>query len=131
MKLQQIVCGHVKDAEGNVHRLPTNRIDALLETIDETSSDCIIWSRYREDIDRIVEAIKKEYGENSVAQFHGGNTSTRDFEASRFITEAECRFIVSTQQSGGYGNTWHNGRQTIYYSNSEDLEHRLQSEESL
>jgi len=129
MKLQQIVCGHVKDAEGNVHRLSTNRIDALLETIEETSSDCIIWSRYREDIDRIVEAVKKEYGDNSIAQFHGGNTRTRDSEATRFITEKECRFIVSTQQSGGFGNTWLNGRQTIFYSNSEDLEHRLQSED--
>lgn len=129
MKLQQIVCGHVKDSEGVVHRLPTNRIDALLESIEETSSDCIIWSRYREDIDRIVEAIKKEHGDNSVAQFHGGNTRTRDSEATRFISEAECRFIVSTQQSGGFGNTWLNGRQTFYYSNSEDLEHRIQSED--
>lgn len=129
LRLQQIVCGHIKDAEGNVHRLPTNRIDALLETIEETDSDCIIWSRYREDIDRIVEAVRKEYGEDSIAQFHGGNTNSRDSEAHRFLNEKSCRFIVSTQQSGGYGNTWLNGRQTIYYSNSEDLEHRLQSED--
>lgn len=129
LRLQQIVCGHVKDAEGNVHRLPTNRIDALLETIEETDSDCIIWSRYREDIDRIVEAVRKEYGEDSIAQYHGGNTRTRDYEAHQFLNEKSCRFIVSTQQSGGYGNTWLNGRQTIYYSNSEDLEHRLQSED--
>lgn len=129
MKLQQIVCGHVKDLDGNVHRLPTNRIEALLEVIEETNSDVIIWSRYREDIDRIVEAVKKEYGESSIAEFHGGNTRTRDSEAERFIHDSNCRFIVSTQQSGGYGNTWLNGRQTIYYSNSEDLEHRLQSED--
>lgn len=129
MKLQQIVCGHVKDAEGNVHRLPTNRIESLLEVIEETSSDIIIWSRYREDISRIVEAVKKEYGDNSIAEFHGGNTNSRDREADRFLHDPECRFIVSTQQSGGYGNTWLNGRQTIYYSNSEDLEHRLQSED--
>ena len=129
MKLQQIVCGHVKDAEGNVHRLPTNRIEALLETIEETDSDVIIWSRYREDISRIVEALQKEYGEKSVAQFHGGNTRTRDQEAHRFVNDVSCRFIVATQQSGGYGNTWLNGRETIYYSNSEDLELRLQSED--
>lgn len=129
MKLQQIVCGHVKDAEGNVHRLPTNRIEELLELLEENNDDTIIWSRYREDIDRIVEAVQKEYGEESIAQFHGGNTRTRDAEAERFIHDDKCRFIVSTQQSGGYGNTWLNGRHTIYYSNSEDLEHRLQSED--
>lgn len=128
-KLQQIVCGHVKDNEGVVHRLATNRIDSLLETIEETSSDVIIWSRYREDVQRIVEALHKEYGEYSVAQYHGGNTKSRDAEAERFVNDSNCRFIVATQQSGGYGNTWLNGRETIYYSNYEDLELRLQSED--
>ena len=128
-KLQQIVCGHVKDAEGNVHRLPTNRIETLLECLEETDEDVIIWSRYREDISRIVEAVRKEYGDGSIAEYHGGNTHTRDEEARRFVEDSKCRFIISTQQSGGYGNTWLNGTQTIYYSNSEDLELRLQSED--
>lgn len=129
MRLQQIVCGHFVDNEGVLHRLQTNRIDALLEEIEEVDSDVIIWSRYRDDISRIVDALRENYGEESVAQFHGGNTKTRDAEAHRFTNDDRCRFIVSTQQSGGYGNTWLNGRHVVYYSNSEDLELRLQSED--
>lgn len=129
LRLHQIVCGHVTDEDGVVHSLNNKRIDALMDTIDETAGDIIIWARYRHDISKIVETLSKKYGPESVAQFHGGNTNTRDNDANRFINNEVCRFMVSNQQSGGYGNTWVNASTVIYYSNDYDLEKRLQSED--
>ncbi len=129
LRLHQIVCGHVTDEDGIVHSLPSNRVDGLMEVVAETSSKVIIWARYRHDIARVVEALSKKYGSEAVAQFHGGNTKTRQRDADQFLTEPVCRFMVSNQQSGGYGNTWVVASTVIYYSNDYDLEKRLQSED--
>lgn len=129
LRLQQIVCGHVVDDDGNEHDLPTNRIRDLLEVIEENSGKVIIWSRFRRDITKIVEALSDEYGSEAVAQYHGGNVKTRQDDVDRFINDPSCRFMISNAQSGGYGNTWIVANTVIYYSNDFDLEKRLQSED--
>lgn len=129
MRLQQILAGHIKDADGNMHRIPSNRVETLLEQMEGMSGAAIIWSRFRPEVEDIVGAIRANYGEESVAQFHGGNTNTRVEESLRFVNSDRCRFMVSTQQSGAFGNTWLKGTNTFYSSNSFNLEHRLQSED--
>lgn len=129
MRLQQIVCGHVRDADGGLHWLKNNRVEALMEELEGISGAAIIWSRFQPEIYSIAEAIRENYGEESLAQFHGKNTKTREEDASRFLSSDRCRFMVSTQQSGGFGNTWLKGTNSFYMSNSFDLEHRLQSED--
>lgn len=129
LRLHQITCGHVVDADGSMNSLSTNRISVLMDVLSETQNDVIIWANYRDDIRRIREAIHKEYGEESLAEFHGGNTDTRVGDADRFINSSECRFMLSNQQSGAYGNTWVNAKTVVYYSNNFDLEKRLQSED--
>lgn len=129
LRLQQVLCGHVGDADGNVRPVESNRTDVLMQELEGVSGACIVWSRFRFEIADIVEQLRKNYGEMSVAQFHGGNTTTREAEAQRFLDSDKCRFMVSTQQSGGFGNTWLKGTNTFYVSNSFSLEHRLQSED--
>lgn len=129
MRLQQIVCGHIRDEDGSLHHLKNNRVDYLMEELEGVKEGVIVWSRFQPEIYRICEAIKENYGEASLAQFHGLNTKTRESDAQRFISDDKCRFMVSTQQSGGYGNTWLKGTSTFYMSNSFSLEHRLQSED--
>lgn len=129
LRLQQIVCGHVVDDDGVEHDIPSNRLPALMEAIEEVPGKVIIWSRFRRDIAKIVEALGREYGPESVAQYHGGNVSTRQDDVRRFLEDSECRFMVSNAQSGGYGNTWIVASTVIYYSNDFDLEKRLQSED--
>lgn len=129
LRLQQMLCGHVGDADGNVHPVASNRVDVLMQELEGVRGAAIIWSRFRHEIAAISEAIRANYGEDSLAQFHGGNTGTREADAQRFIDDDKCRFMVSTQQSGGYGNTWLKGTSTFYASNSFNLEHRLQSED--
>lgn len=129
LRLQQILCGHIVDADGKMHFIQSNRVETLMQELEGVSGGCIIWSRFRPEIDLIANAIKREYGEESVAQYHGGNTNTRVEEAHRYVNDDKCRFMVSTQQSGGYGNTWLKGTNVFYVSNTFSLEHRLQSED--
>ena len=47
----------------------------------------------------------------------------------RFQNNPECRFLIGTPQTGGYGITLTAANTVIYYSNGYDLEKRLQSED--
>lgn len=130
LRLHQILCGHATDEAGHVHPIPSNRVQTMLDVVAETSGKVIIWSRYRADIDTIVEALGKAYGDASVVQYHGGTPpAARETASRRFQEDETCRFIVSNAQTGGYGNTWTAASTVIYYSNDYDLEKRLQSED--
>jgi SNF2 family DNA or RNA helicase len=130
MRLHQITCGHFTSDDGDVQEIKNNRIDQLMEILEEVEGKAVIWAHYRYDIKKIVEAISKKYGENSVVTYYG-DTSTDDRQKA--ITkiqdkDSSVRFIVGTPQTGGYGITLTGASTMIYYSNGYDLEKRQQSE---
>jgi len=129
LRQQQILCGHVGDEDGRVQRIKSNRVKELLEVLDDHEGKAIVWSTWRPEIEDIVAAIKKEYSEECVAQFHGGNAGTRVDEERRFLSDPNCRFMVSSQATGGFGNTWTVADLVVYSSNNHDLELRDQSED--
>ena len=130
MRLHQITCGHFTSNDGKVQDLKSNRINQLMNILEEMEGKAVIWAHYRYDIKKIVEAISKEYGENSVVTYYG-HTSTDDRQkAIKKIHDkaSPVRFIVGTPQTGGYGITLTGASTMIYYSNGYDLEKRQQSE---
>jgi SNF2 family DNA or RNA helicase len=131
MRLHQIVCGHVKLDNGEVIELPNNRIKELLSITEESDGKMIIWANYRHDIEAIKLALAKEYGMNSVATYYG---DTESEERQRIVNQfqdpnSELRFFVGNPSTGGYGLTLTQASIVVYYSNSFDLEKRLQSED--
>jgi len=130
MRLHQITCGHFKSDDGTVQKIKSNRLNELLDVLSEMEGKAVIWANYRHDIKIIVDALTKEYGDNSVVTYFG-DTSTDDRQkAIRSIQDenSPVRFIVGTPQTGGYGITLTNASTMIYYSNGYDLEKRQQSE---
>ena len=130
MRLHQITCGHFKSNDGTVQDLKNNRVAELMDILEEVEGKAVIWAHYRHDIEKIVEAISKKYGENTVVTYFG-DTSTDDRQkAIKRIQDKESpvRFIVGTPQTGGYGITLTGASTMIYYSNGYDLEKRMQSE---
>jgi SNF2 family DNA or RNA helicase len=130
MRLHQITCGHFKSDDGTTQTLKSNRLDELMDVLSEMEGKAVIWAHYRYDIEVIVEALKKEYGDKSVVTYYG-DTSTEDRQkAIKLIQDpkSEVRFIVGTPQTGGYGITLTGASTMIYYSNGYDLEKRQQSE---
>lgn len=131
MRLHQIVCGHVKLDDDRVVSVPSKRIEELLSVIEEASDKVIIWANYRHDIDAIKLALQKEYGMSAVGTYYG---DTDDDERARVVKEfqdpeSELRFFVGNPRTGGYGLTLTAADTVVYYSNSFDLEVRLQSED--
>ena len=131
MRLHQVTCGHFKADDQTVKPVKNNRITALLELLEETDGKVIIWANYREDIKNIVQSLKKAYGEASTVEYHGGVDSTlRQDNIAQFQQKnGPTRYFVGNAQTGGYGITLTAANTVVYYSNSYDLEKRLQSED--
>jgi len=90
----------------------------------------IIWANYQKDITNIIESIVKVYGPGSVVDYYGLTPQEeRQENIKKFQNDENCRFIVGTPQTGGYGITLTQANTVIYYSNGYDLEKRLQSED--
>ena len=130
MRLHQITCGHFKSDDGDIQILKNERLNELLDVLDEVEGKAVIWAHYRYDIEVIVEAIKKRYGDNTVVTYYGDTTTEDRQKAIKLIQnpDSSVRFIVGTPQTGGYGITLTGASTMIYYSNGYDLEKRQQSE---
>ena len=63
MRLHQVTCGHFKADDGTITHLKNNRVDALMNLLEETDGKVIIWANYVEDIKNIVESLKKDYSQ--------------------------------------------------------------------
>ena len=131
VRLHQITCGHLTLDDGDIRTLKNNRIKELLDILEETDGKIIIWAVYRHDIKEITNVLSERYGKNSVESFFG-DTLDRDRQdiIDRFQDrESDLRFFVGNPKTGGYGLTLTASHTVIYYSNSYDLETRLQSED--
>ena len=130
MRLHQITCGHFTADDGTTQLLPNNRITELMNILEETEGKAIIWANYQRDITQIIEHITKQYGSGSVVDYYGLTPQDeRQDNIRKFQNGDECKFLVGTPQTGGYGITLTKANTVIYYSNGYDLEKRLQSED--
>ena len=130
MRLHQITCGHFKADDGSTQLVESNRIKELMSVLEETEGKAIIWANYQRDITNIIESIVKVYGPGSVVDYYGLTPQEdRQENIKKFQNDENCRFIVGTPQTGGYGITLTQANTVIYYSNGYDLEKRLQSED--
>ena len=130
MRLHQITCGHFTADDGTTQLIDNNRIDELMNVLDETEGKAIIWAHYQYDINAIIKNIVKEYGPGSVVDYYGLTPQDeRQPNIKKFQDDPRCRFMVGTPSTGGYGITLTAANTVIYYSNGYDLEKRLQSED--
>ena len=130
MRLQQITCGHFTADDGAVQPIANNRITELMNVLEETEGKAIIWAHYQYDITAIIKAVVEKYGPGSIVDYYGLTPQEeRQPNIKRFQDDPECRFIVGTPSTGGYGITLTAANTVIYYSNGYDLEKRLQSED--
>jgi len=130
MRLHQITCGHFTADDGSEQTVSSNRMNELMSILEETDGKAIIWANYQKDIKGIIEEITKKYGPGSVVDYYGLTPQEdRQDHIRKFQNDPECRFLVGTPQTGGYGITLTQANTVIYYSNGYDLEKRLQSED--
>jgi SNF2 family DNA or RNA helicase len=131
LRLQQVLCGFIRTDTGENVAIPSNRLKELMATLEEVEGKCIIWANYQHDIRTIVSEIAKIYGPDSVAHYYGKTAAKeRPHIVSLFQDpNSPLRFFVGQPRTGGFGLTLTEANTVIYYSNSYDLETRLQSED--
>ena len=130
MRLQQITCGHFVADDGTTQQIKSNRLNELMDILDEVEGKSIIWAHWQKDIQIIKTALVKKYGPGSVVDYYGLTPQDqRDTNREKFQHDPMCRFFIGTPSTGGYGLTLTAANTVIYYSNGYDLEKRLQSED--
>ena len=130
MRLHQITCGHFTSDDGTTQPIKNNRIDELMDVLEEIEGKAIIWAHYQYDINTIIKEVEKVHGPGSIVDYYGLTPQDeRQENIKKFQNDDKCRFIVGTPQTGGYGITLTAANTVIYYSNGYDLEKRLQSED--
>tara|TARA_R110000868_G_scaffold229842_2_gene482974 strand:+ start:6174 stop:7607 length:1434 start_codon:yes stop_codon:yes gene_type:complete len=130
MRLHQITCGHFTADDGTIKNIKNERLDALVDILEEVENKAVIWAHYRHDIAAIINAVEKKFGKDSYVTYYG-DTSTDDRQnAIRQIQDEDSpvRFIIGTPQTGGYGITLTGANTMVYYANGYDYEKRIQSE---
>jgi SNF2 family DNA or RNA helicase len=126
LRLQQILCGWFPTENERVQPIDEKnpRIEALKDVLEGIESKVIIWARFRADI----RAIERLLGDLAVS-YHGGvDSDARELAIERF-QKGDAKYFIGTPQAGGTGLTLTAAEYAIYYSNSFDLEQRLQSED--
>ena len=130
MRLHQITCGHFTADDGTTQEKANNRINELMNVLEELEGKAIIWANYQHDIRSIIKEVSKVHGPGSIVDYYGLTPQDKRQEnIKKFQNNDKCRFLVGTPQTGGYGITLTAANTVIYYSNGYDLEKRLQSED--
>ena len=129
LRMQQVLCGHLRTDDGELVEIKSNRIQAMLDTIEEMTGKVIIWSRFRYDIQKIVQELKKVHGSGTVVSYYGDTTDEERQAAIQSLQHGDARFFVANPQTAGYGLTLTAATNVIYYANDYNLETRWQSED--
>jgi hypothetical protein len=125
LRLQQITCGWFPQEDPVQIDEKNPRIETLKEILSDIEGKVIIWARFRADL-RAIEAVLT----GLCVAYHGGvSNDARTHAVDAFQNDPKIRYFVGQPQSGGIGLTLTAATYAIYYSNSFDLETRLQSED--
>ena len=127
LRLQQIVCGWFPTEGGETVAIEEKnpRLSALLDALSDIECKVIIWARFKRDIKAIGAAL----GDKAVSYYGEVSNDDRATAVDRFQNDPKIRYFIGQPQSGGIGLTLTAAECAIYYSNSFDLETRLQSED--
>lgn len=128
-ELQTICCGFIRQNETEMS-LINPRLDTLLTVAHDIpdGDKAIIWAKYIYAVKQITSALRKEFGEDSVAQYYGDlQPEKRDKEIEKFMNSA--KFLVATQSCAGHGLNLQFCHYQIFYANGFKYSERIQAED--
>lgn len=131
VRLQQVLCGRVYEKSDEdeplvCRTIPSNRLAALKEFLEDHAGPTVIWARFVADIQDIARLL----GPRCVTYY--GATSDKDRERDKkLFRDGEVPYFVGNPAVGGMGvdGLQEAAEQTVYYSSSFNREHRWQSED--
>ena len=131
-RLQQILGGYGTTQDGKVVEIITPernpKITEAIEIIEDAPGQCIVWCRFKSEIDAMVFLLKKK--KISFYEFHGGITDTEErVRIRKAFQRGERQVIVATASTGGDSiDEFKVATTVIFVSNDFDTEKRVQAE---
>ena len=118
----------VKDTERLIPIEQNPKIKELVRIAKENpQKSIIIWAKFTEEVDMIIEALESAFGVGCCTRFDGEvKDADREIGKTAFLG-GETRFFVSKASSGGKGLTLNISDLVIYYSNTFKYVDREQS----
>ena len=103
IRLHQISCGHIALDSVETKALKSNRMNELLNVLDEVEGKVIIWANYRFDLKHIEETFKNKFREESKASYFG---DTKDKDRQKIVERIQDKnykltYLVGTRSTGG------------------------------
>lgn len=128
LRLQQVTCGYLP-VEGGWHTFlgKNARLQCFLQLAEEVGHQAIVWCRFQRDVDLVYRALETE-GYTAV-KYDGTVPDPLRARAKTAFLQGDAQWFVSNPAAAGFGHTFVNARTVVYYSNSFDLEERIQSED--
>ena len=128
LRAQQVAGGF--DDEGNP--LSSNpKMKELLELLEDFDGKAVIWARFLPEIEAIRAALNAEYPGSVMVMTGNTPQESRQSMVDTFQKSNILRFFVSNHTVGGAGITLTSATLAVYYSNTFNLEDRLQSEDRI
>ncbi len=130
IRLQQILCGHIKTEQGKTLEIPFNRPQVVHDYLTELQQKCVVWTRFRYDVEQLYKVLKPF----NPVYYDGSMNDDQKANAKRtFIEHEPCRVFIGNQTAAGTGL---DGLQAVsnhmvYYSNGFKAIDRWQSEARL
>jgi len=132
LRFQQILCNYVpvidlaNPDEATYRQIGkvNPRLNAMEEIRDQLFQPTIVWARFTQDVDQLMDLLGKE------AVRYDGRVDGDQAERNKLAFQAgDAKWFVGTAQKGGPGLTLTQAKNMVYYSNSFRLIDRLQSED--
>jgi hypothetical protein len=146
LRLQQVLCGWVYDTavdedglETAVGRaIPSNRLGALRQVLDDNDGQAVTWARFTSDIDAVCTMMQKQDEAALKAgtkrwrytRYDGTVKSAARDQGKDDFRDGLVEYFNGNPAAGGTGvdGLQENCHLAVYYSNSFNREHRWQSE---
>jgi SNF2 family DNA or RNA helicase len=128
LRMQQIACGYRSTGidEPTEACDDTNpRLDAAVDYLQALPHQAIVWARFRQDIDQLVDAL----GANQCARYDGAVTDDECEQAKLAFNAGTKQFFVANPARGSEGITLNGAKTAMFYSNSFKLLQRIQAED--
>ena len=130
LRLHQVVVGQIRLPDGSYSLIESKRPAQLVETIkDLNTNKVVVWCNYVAARQNINDILKEHFG---VVHLESGlSVDDRAERIEQFKTDPNIQVFLGNPASSGFGLTLTEASNMIYYSNSDNYEHRLQSEDRI
>lgn len=127
-KLHQIANGVIITANNNVLSIDCNKYEVLLNilTTEIPTQQVVVWATYVGNLDKIEGYLT---GKVTCRRIRGTDKEANKIEEGFINGDFQC--LICNPASFRFGHNWTNASYAIYFSNSFNLEYRIQSEDRL